>query len=201
MTVLLLLMVLLAGCAPSGPVPVTPSPDRGMLLTQGAQTVMAGLPSQTAAPTGTMTPTVTATQTPGLVIMTVTPATPYPTRTPDYPQGFIQREDNIMDQAYAAEVDTYHVRPSEEFKASWMLNNIGRRDWTDEYHLSYSGGGVRAEYMWNYLPQEVPPGTQLEMSINMIAPGKPGRYYSEWVLKNADLFWFYRLFAVVEVSE
>ena len=133
--------------------------------------------------------------------MTVTPEIPYPTRTPDYPQEFIQREDNIMDQAYAAEVDTYHVRPGEEFKASWMLNNIGRRDWTDEYHLSYSGGGVRAEYMWNYLPQEVPPGTQLEMSINMIAPGKPGRYYSEWVLKNADLFWFYRLFAVVEVSE
>ncbi len=51
-----------------------------------------------------------------------------------------------------------------------------------------------------YLPYSVPPGTNVQISVDFVAPEATGTKQSDWVLKNANDKTFYSFYIIVEVK-
>lgn len=82
--------------------------------------------------------------------------------------------------------DGAQFRPGEPFTKTWRLVNVGLESWTPEFALVWFSGDAMSPYKEQSLQIVVAPGETLEMSIEMIAPEKPGSYQSNWKLRAAD---------------
>ncbi len=81
--------------------------------------------------------------------------------------------------------DDSHMKPGEQFVKIWRLVNAGACTWNRDYAVTWFSGdnlGVRKEELVN---REVAPGDSIDLSIDMVAPEKPGVYQSNWKLRNA----------------
>jgi hypothetical protein len=82
--------------------------------------------------------------------------------------------------------DDSRLRPGESFSKTWRLRNGGTCRWTKEYAVVWFSGddiGVRREEPINVV---VVPGDTVDLSVDMVAPEKPGVYQSNWKLRNAS---------------
>lgn len=181
----LILIVILVGCnlPPSGP--ATPSsPDAA--FTQAAQTVaaeltqMALLASPTPnIPTSATTPTSTIT------------STPIPTNTPVYTPTYTPIPCNL---AYFVDDITYkdyeQVAPGLDFTKIWRLRNIGTCTWTSAYKVAFNHGtgmGVPAGYTQSLTSGAVvPPGQNVDISVELSAPMTKGTYRGDWALRDPN---------------
>jgi hypothetical protein len=179
---LIALAVLLAGCN----LPQTsPTPNgASVAFTQSAQTVEARLtelasfntPAATFPPTqiqmATGTPINASTSTPALA--TVKPSTPTP----------------LCDiGAFVADVtvpDGTKFNPNTPFIKTWRLKNVGTCTWTTSYAAVFDSGSQMGAPSAQNLTQNVPPGSTVDISINMTAPATNGSYQSNWKLRNAS---------------
>ncbi|WP_160317456.1 NBR1-Ig-like domain-containing protein [Ornatilinea apprima] len=78
------------------------------------------------------------------------------------------------------------LRPGEPFTKTWRLVNVGLESWTPEFALVWFSGDTMSLYKEQSLRVVVAPGEALELSVEMIAPEKPGSYQSNWKLRAAD---------------
>lgn len=86
------------------------------------------------------------------------------------------------DSAFVSDVDMpdgSHVAAGATFKKTWRLRNSGACVWTMAYTLRYisgeaMGGGAVG------LPNGVPPGATVDITVSMVAPSSPGTYVSHW---------------------
>jgi hypothetical protein len=158
----------------------TPGPSVSDRATSLAQTAAALLTSTAAAsitpvtatlpPTAT-TPAPTATETP-------VPATSLPTPTVTPTPCAQNKSDFVSDVTIP---DGKHEAPGAAFTKTWRLSNSGQCPWTSGYTLRNVGGEVMGGVTIN-LPNAVPVGATVDLSIGFVAPSAPGKHISRWQL-------------------
>lgn len=198
--ILALTLIIFLGVALSACQAAEPKLDINMQKTGFAQTaeVQATLTSaaqptatQTPVPTLTFTPAPTATNTP------IIPPTKTSASNTSAPSGGIDGAQVIAQEPE----DNTSFQPGETFTVTWTLMNTGTTTWSIRYYIEYaSGESLGAEdkvYIW--LP--VPPGTNLQLAVNMVAPDSPGSKTSNWKMFDAEGNAFYDFSIAITVGE
>lgn len=155
-------------------------------------TVTPQLPTDTPRPTNT--PLTVATSTP---IFTPTPlstsgvartSTPIigggggQTGTPGTPGTYCNAAKFVEDVTIP---DDTKVNPGTGFTKTWRLENFGYCTWTTSYKLVWVSGDRMSAPAEVPMPEEVRPGEEVDISVNMIAPIEAGTYESYWKLADA----------------
>lgn len=162
--------------APKGTATGTPSALD--MLTQAAMTAESGQTPQpsstglaageaTAAPSGTAAPTPT---------QAATTQPPTATTQPCDAAGFIQD---------VTVPDGTKMTPGQTFTKTWRLRNNGTCTWNTSYALVFSGGDALGAPAVVNLPGSVGPNTVVDLNVPMKAPNAPGKYMSNWKLRNS----------------
>lgn len=179
----LLVLLWLAACSPTAPTNA-PTPDLNSFRTEVAATILAQVtqalaqtPSVTPppSPTATILPTSTQDQT----------ASPSPDATEILTSGTPEAEtDNKAQWVSQTISDDTIFSPGEAFTITWHLKNTGTSTWTAGYLLRHYSGDTFGAPKEIILGQDVPPGGEIDISIDMKAPTTPGVYRTDWVMSS-----------------
>ncbi len=187
---ILVFALLLSACelpAPGGSKPTPPSPEA--LYTIAAQTAEA-MRSQRFAQTPTLAPqqlietvanpTATATEAPAAGITPSPAATDPGQAAPPAASG--DRAEFVADVTVP---DGTVFAPSETFQKTWRIANTGQTTWTTDYALVFVDGDLLGAEGIIPLEEEVAPGEQIDITVEMTAPTADGTYTSYWKMRNA----------------
>jgi len=73
------------------------------------------------------------------------------------------------------------------FTKTWRLRNVGSCDWTSGYRLIFDNGDqMSAPYESQFTTGVVPPGSQVDISVNLTAPSSAGTYIGFFKLRSSD---------------
>lgn len=81
--------------------------------------------------------------------------------------------------------DGSEIVAGEAFTKTWRIQNIGLNTWTTDYGFVFVNGELMEGFPI-FLPEEVPPGGSIDISIPMVAPFTAGVYEGFWMLANPD---------------
>jgi len=169
------LMAGLMACSPSK----SGGPAVSVRATGLAQTAAALLTSTAAASVTPITPTVppTPTDTP------VPTETPVPvTRTPVPTITATPCANNDADFVSDVTIpDGSQEKAGAAFTKTWRLKNSGQCPWTTRYSLRNVGGEIMGGATLN-LPNGVPPGATVDLSVAFVAPAGACKHISRWQL-------------------
>jgi hypothetical protein len=151
-------------------------------------------PTHQASATSFVSTGTTAAQTATMTSLTATVVTPLSTKdTPitdnitTTPQPFVPCDRAAPgDPLDVTIADDTHVLPGQAFSKTWRLVNDGMCPWTQEYAVVYFSGSQMSAKAQNNLLEEVQPGNNIDVSLDMIAPEEPGVYQGNWKLSNAN---------------
>jgi hypothetical protein len=181
--VVLILLILAAGCGQVTPSGQNPATARAMtlyaVLTESAHNLNNPSPTLSAAtntavsgiPTSTPTPAATATSA-VTILPSVTP-TSSKLATPCY-RAFFVKDVTIPD--YTA------MNPGETFVKTWRLRNNGSCDWAADTSIGFFSGTQMGGPSSQSLGQIVAVGDQIDISLTLKAPTDPGTYTGYWML-------------------
>jgi hypothetical protein len=82
--------------------------------------------------------------------------------------------------------DSTELKGGETFTKTWRVLNSGESTWTTSYALVFDRGDPMGNTIEVPLPQEVPPGHTIDISVELTAPHHRGDYTGWWKLRNAD---------------
>jgi hypothetical protein len=185
----LLMLVVLAACSGINQQP-TPTPiDISALQTASVQTVVANLTGTAAAqPSATLEPSATIAAPSPSETVTVTPAV-------SATQSLCDDASFISD---ASVIDGTQMTAGQAFVKTWKVKNTGTCTWTTGYQIIFAYnekmGGLPTA-----LTSEVQPGAEAEISVNLVAPTKPGNYSGYWRLASNNGIPFGQFLSVVIV--
>ena len=180
--VLLTLALLSAGCDLT-PV-IGPTVDVNTLLTSTAQSFDAKLTEIALDAVATPTP----------VSIDVV-GTPVPASTPTV-SGEAAADPEVEGTAdldcdrgdFVADVtipDGTTFEPGEIFVKTWRLRNSGACTWTSSYSVVFfEGDSMGSPAAFELTSGQVAPGDEIEISLELTAPQKPGTYRGDWKLRN-----------------
>lgn len=98
--------------------------------------------------------------------------------------------------------DNTEFAPGEEFTITWTLENTGTSTWGTDYYIQFaSGEEMGATDAEVYLPYPVPPGTSVQISVDLVAPRSAGEKQSNWRLYNNGNTSFYEFYIIIDVVE
>jgi len=171
---------------PSGPPGEGNGPPEGdgdqPSMDQGDQTTD---PFSSPQPTYTMLPTYT-----GMPTYTAMPTfTSVPTNTS------VPTSTTICDLAgFVSDVtipDGTDFNPGVAFTKTWRLKNLGACTWTSGYQLIFDHGDQMGGPSTKQLTSgTVPPGANVDVSVNLVAPNTPGSYQGYWKIRNPQGYIF-----------
>ena len=152
------------------------------LLTYAAQTIHAQLTLESTGipleePTATLT--IDTGQQPTITIAP-TNTQPAPTVTPEPCDvaGFV-RDVTIEDGT--------EMMPGTSFTKTWRVLNEGACTWTKDYDLIFERGeSMDGDAVVQLTTGNISPGTQLDVSVDLVAPDDPGTYRGYWQIRNAN---------------
>ncbi len=157
----------------------TPAADRQAIFTQAAQTLEARLTEVAAGALPTVTPLGTQ---PGTTIPVLTPGED-PTPVDFTPEpGTPCDRGSFVDDVTIPDGTTFS--PNSGFVKTWRIQNNGTCTWTPSYQVVFDGGEAMGGPAALALPHNVPPGNEIEISVNLTAPDTPGNYRGDWKLRN-----------------
>jgi hypothetical protein len=78
------------------------------------------------------------------------------------------------------------MEPGEAFTKIWRLQNVGSCTWTLYYSAAFFYGDRMDAPPIVPFSQAVPPGSEVEIAVEMVAPLTPGTYQGNWKLSNAE---------------
>ena len=183
---LVMLLVTMSACGAKEPTLDIDAQKTGFAQTAEAQ---AALTAQ-AQPTATKTPEATLTPTPTETPISTATAGPSPTTAPV--------SGNDVGQWRAQDPpDNTEFSPGEVFTVTWTIENTGTSTWTTGYYIESISGEPMDAGDKVYLPYNVPPGTSVQISVELKAPSAAGEYKSVWSLANANETVFYSNFYIV----
>lgn len=178
----------LFGCSPS--VAETQSgPTQN--ITQAYQTVNARL-TEAAVLTPSLTPQPTATEAAQLSPTAVVVSTPAATQTlanlaPSPGSCDLAAPGSPIDVTIP---DDTKLQPGQTFTKVWRLQNSGTCSWNSGYTIGLFSGEAMTLVTTVVLPQDVPPGQSVDISMDLVAPQAPATYQGNWKLKNPQGNWF-----------
>jgi len=138
-------------------------------------------PSTTSLPTDMPTNTLTAPPPPTFtpVPPTATPLPPTPTPTP-IPCNWAKFIEDVTVK------DGTVFPPNAELLKTWRLENIGSCTWSRDYRLVFFDGERMDGPRVSQLEENIDPGETVDVSVELIAPEKGGRYRGYWMLSNSS---------------
>lgn len=84
--------------------------------------------------------------------------------------------------------DGTHLQPGQAFQKTWTLKNGGTRAWIEGFALTMVSSDPVGENLGspNVIPleQEVKPGENAQISVDLVAPQQDGRYTVYYQLKD-----------------
>ena len=80
--------------------------------------------------------------------------------------------------------DNAKVDPGARFTKIWKLKNVGTCTWTEDYQLVFAKGEQMKGPDSQPLGAIVKPNKTVEVSVELTAPLKKGKYTSEWLLQS-----------------
>jgi hypothetical protein len=76
------------------------------------------------------------------------------------------------------------MQPGQEFSKTWRLINVGTCTWNSAYNVIWYWGEQMSSALALPLEGETVPGKQAYITVNFVAPQKPGVYQSNWKLRS-----------------
>lgn len=70
------------------------------------------------------------------------------------------------------------------FSKGWLIENVGSCIWDETYAIAYAYGNIEMDGEMTYFSNQVNPGEQYEMYVDLRAPSEPGEYAGFWQLLN-----------------
>jgi len=139
-------------------------------------------------------------------------ATALPSETPVVPTDMVQPtetatpEPTVVEEctwsaAYVADVtipDGTRLAPGSAFVKTWRVRNAGTCDWKG-VQLAFAGGERMGAVDAVDVPATVA-GQEVDVSVEMVAPGSPGNYRATWSLCH-DGMCFYQVMVVIASGE
>lgn len=111
-------------------------------------------------------------------------ATPGPTATGTVPPSASDKAQFVADVNVP---DGTVMQPGAQFTKTWRLKNVGTATWKkDTYLLVFSSGNQMGGANSLAFPQDVAPGTTVNISVTLTAPSAAGSYRGFWMFKNAS---------------
>jgi hypothetical protein len=164
----LLTLILLTSCGGGSTEPTPTAVDIGAIQTAAVQTVIAEVTQTAAAFTAVPSATEPAT------------ATPESTQSPT-PNGTATLITcNDLEFVSDSNVpDGTQMTAGQEFVKTWKVKNTGTCTWTTAYNIIY-GYGEKMSGQTTPLTAEVLPNAEIEVSVALKAPTKPGTYSGYW---------------------
>lgn len=183
------LSLILAACGPSTPAaPTETEMNPDLVFTAAAETASA-IMTASAPPTATAsaTPTETSippTETTAPTQTAATESTPSPTT--GLSGGASSSGDSMIFVSDVSVNDGDPFQPNDEFRKTWQVKNDGSTTWTSGYSLVFVGGNQMGGPASVPIPQDVAPGSVVEISVDLTAPSTPGEYIGYWRMSNAQ---------------
>ncbi len=81
--------------------------------------------------------------------------------------------------------DTFFYQDT-PFTKSWRIKNEGSCTWDAGYAVIFNSGDPLSAPLTSPLPRSVPPGSTVDIALDMRAPDAGGSYYSNWELQNSS---------------
>jgi hypothetical protein len=185
--VLILMLACVVPSLGSTPVPIPTFDPNGPLtaiaLTAGSaatQTAINAPPTDTATPLPTKTPLPTPTPTATFLFLIPTISLP-PTQIP---LGVSNKE---FDCQVLAVDPSAPIAASTSFIGKWLVANIGTGSWrSDNVDYRYAEGDkFHLQSVYDF-PVNVQPGSTVELTVDMQAPGTPGEYITRWRINQSN---------------
>jgi hypothetical protein len=85
------------------------------------------------------------------------------------------------------------MSPNQAFTKTWRLKNIGTCIWNSSYQLVFDRQddmGVPSNYSQPLTTGAVTPGQEVDVSVNLIAPGTSGTYTGYWRFRDPNGIYF-----------
>jgi len=108
---------------------------------------------------------------------------------PTLPQSTLPAQTCTDRAQFVADVtvpDGTRYDPGATFTKTWRLRNIGTCTWTTSYSMVFNSGEQMGSTTSVAMPSNVPPGQNVDLSVNMTAPNTAGHYIGYWRFKNAN---------------
>jgi hypothetical protein len=80
--------------------------------------------------------------------------------------------------------DNTSFAPNTSFTKTWRLKNSGTCNWTPDYVTTFVSGDPMSAVYPVKLPTSVPPGGNVDVSVNLVSPSTNGTFRGTWMLKN-----------------
>jgi hypothetical protein len=179
LSLLILIAIVIAGCNMPGTAAVTPTTQP---ISTETQAVMVTVTQPV------VEPTIIATQvppTPTVSLPTAT-STPLPSATPTItpttnPAACSDKIKFVEDVTIP---DKTEMLPAQDFVKTWRLQNTGTCTWTAQYSLVFVNGDQMNGTSPLPLTGSTAPGSTLDVSVSLKAPGSVGSYQGNWELQN-----------------
>ena len=185
----LLSVMLLSSCAIGGSTAPTSTPvDIGAIQTSAVQTIIAPITQTAAAYTPPPADTEAPTDTPAPTASTTPAGTSTPTTC-----------DNLQFISDSTVPDGTQIAAGLTFVKTWKIKNTGSCTWKTNYTIIWGWGDNKMGGLTTSLPSDVPPNTDVEISVTLKAPTKAGTYHSYWRLQNNNGYRFGTALSVVIV--
>jgi len=187
-------LVLVMACVPTfAAQPVIPTTDPNLVGTIIAQTANAAA-TQTVASMPTLTSTITFTPTPrptytpeptatATVLFLFFTASPVILTQPSNNTGTTSNKPYACELLSSSPANGTIFGSRTDFKASWKIKNIGKKDW-DGNSVDYaylSGDKIHKVELYDLI-KTVKRGDFRELVVDMLAPKAPGTYRTHWGL-------------------
>jgi len=88
------------------------------------------------------------------------------------------------------------MNPGERFVKTWQIKNIGTCDWDREFKIIHVGGYDFKGADQKRIPEKVPAGSTVEISMSIDAPDISDSYSSTWKLATSDGALFGQVFTI-----
>ena len=123
-----------------------------------------------------------------------------PTDTPEGPPTKTPEPCNKAQFISETVEDGADFDPNENFTKTWRLKNTGTCTWNTNYKLVFVDGDKMSGPSNKNLSQSVAPGEQLDISVDLKAPGSAGTYKGYWKIADDEgKFFVHNIWVEIEV--
>jgi len=175
----------LAACSSAASPTQEGAPTQDVVYTQAFQTVEAQM-TVDAFETLAAQATITSQPPVGTITATLAPATPTATPTQTVtptPKECTDKAGNVADVTVP---DGTTYSPGDTFTKTWRVKNTGTCTWTKAYALVFVDGDQMSGQSPIPFTGDVAPGSQVDLSVELVAPASNGLYQGNWQLSNEE---------------
>ncbi|MGB7539440.1 MAG: NBR1-Ig-like domain-containing protein [Anaerolineales bacterium] len=87
-------------------------------------------------------------------------------------------------------LENSEVKAGATFVKTWVIRNTGTCTWYPSYFIYWHSGARMEAPAYVDFPEVVPPNQNLFLSVTLVAPEEPGKYYQRWYIRDPEYVQF-----------